>query len=360
LRKLPDYFFQCQDLVVNSRRTQLVQKFVIALTQGNTGGRMSRAIDLHAHDSVRYVGDMLAWMHQAAASEEEFLNAVFSNNKEKGTENNNSNDNIIDLDNPIKLNDSVDIEKINGNNELLGLNVHEMLARCLQGLGRPLRSRIIQTLEGRAGLEALYTLTDLLCFYEITFNKVVPIENAVHSAIKGCLIECKRLFISALNKQAESLVQSQLSYPLDFTASLTTKECCKQIHAILRVYGAALSPIPSDSVDPCYVDTVLGCIIQPLLQACRTGGKSLHQGDMAIFMLNNVASIQNELIESSEKSNGKTSTWIDLLKTETLTWIDVLVLEETSRSLRRSDLDKLLELIEVKYRIDIYILILNE
>lgn len=318
---------------------------------------MSRAIDLHAHDSVRYVGDMLAWMHQAAASEEEFLNAVFGNNKEKGrvVNSNNSNDSNIDLNNTIGLNDSVDIVGENGNKELLGLNVQEMLARCLQGLGRPLRARIIQTLEGRAGLEALYTLTDLLCFYEITFNKVVPIENAVHSAIKGCLIECKRLFVSALNKQAESLVQSPLSYPLDFTASLTTKECCKQIHEILRVYGSALSPIPSDSVDPCYVDTVLGCIIQPLLQACRTGGKSLHQSDMAIFMLNNVSSIQNELIESSEKSNGKTSTWIDLLKTETLTWIDVLVLEETGRTLRRSDLDKLLELIEVGILIKLYI-----
>lgn len=40
LRKLPIYFSQCQDLVVASRRTQLVQKFVVALTQGGPSGQV--------------------------------------------------------------------------------------------------------------------------------------------------------------------------------------------------------------------------------------------------------------------------------------------------------------------------------
>jgi len=37
--------------------------------------------------------------------------------------------------------------------QLGALSVPELLARCLQGLGRPLRVRIVQTLESRAGLE---------------------------------------------------------------------------------------------------------------------------------------------------------------------------------------------------------------
>jgi hypothetical protein len=53
-----------------------------------------------------------------------------------------------------------------------------------------------------------------------------------------------------------------------------------------------MSPLPSDPSDPCHVDTVLGSVIQPLLQACRIGGQTLAQGDMAIFMLNNVSAIQ--------------------------------------------------------------------
>jgi conserved oligomeric Golgi complex subunit 6 len=139
LRKLPIYFSQCQDLVVNSRRSQLVQKFVVALTQGGPSGQVFRAMDLHAHDSVRYVGDMLAWMHQAVASEEEFLEAVFGepSSSGRGVRKEDSEKSDAGVSNSSSTTPTAD-------KELLGLSVQELLARCLQGLGRPLRVRIIQ------------------------------------------------------------------------------------------------------------------------------------------------------------------------------------------------------------------------
>ena len=47
-----------------------------ALTRGGPGG-LPRPIELHAHDPLRYVGDMLAWVHQAIAAEHEFLESLF-------------------------------------------------------------------------------------------------------------------------------------------------------------------------------------------------------------------------------------------------------------------------------------------
>ena len=32
---------------------------------------------MHAHDPLRYIGDMLAWVHQAVAGEKEFLESLF-------------------------------------------------------------------------------------------------------------------------------------------------------------------------------------------------------------------------------------------------------------------------------------------
>jgi hypothetical protein len=287
LRRLPMYFAQCQDLIVSSRRTQLVQRFVIALTQGGPSGRVFRAMDVHAHDAVRYVGDMLAWMHQAVASEQEFLESVFGDGSEEDSR-------ITNLAEQQAVGSSsvVDKEDEQIGSQLVGLSIHDLLARCLQGLGRPLRVRIMQSLETRAGLEVLYTLTDLLSFYESTFSVLVKKENAVHSTVKGSLLECRRLFQSALNKQSEALLSSASSYPVDLTASHATKECCRQIQEILRVHGSALSLVSSEPTDECYVDAVLGSIIQPLLQSCRLGGQSLPGGDSAIFMLNNVSSIQ--------------------------------------------------------------------
>lgn len=63
-----------------------------------------------------------------------------------------------------------------------------------------------------------------------------------------------------------------------------------------------------------------------------------------------VSSIQqHEIAEASKRSKQSysSSAWLALLQTESSTWVDILVKEEVARALRRSDLDKLLELIEV-------------
>lgn len=41
----------------------------------------SKPIEMQSHDPTRYAGDMLAWLHQAAASEKEYLCSLTS---EKG------------------------------------------------------------------------------------------------------------------------------------------------------------------------------------------------------------------------------------------------------------------------------------
>ena len=37
---------------------------------------MPKPIEIHAHDPLRYVGDMLAWIHQALASESESIHGL--------------------------------------------------------------------------------------------------------------------------------------------------------------------------------------------------------------------------------------------------------------------------------------------
>lgn len=59
------------------RQNTILNTFLDALTRGGPGG-LPRPIELHAHDPTRYVGDMLAWVHQAMAGEHEFLDGLFS------------------------------------------------------------------------------------------------------------------------------------------------------------------------------------------------------------------------------------------------------------------------------------------
>ena len=59
-----------------ARQATLLSSFLTALTRGGPSG-LPRPIELHAHDPLRYVGDMLAWVHQAIAAERELLESLF-------------------------------------------------------------------------------------------------------------------------------------------------------------------------------------------------------------------------------------------------------------------------------------------
>lgn len=76
------------DEYANARRQLTVEAFLHALTLGlNTNGEClvpgisRKPIEMQSHDPTRYAGDMLAWLHQAAASEKEYLRSLTS---EKG------------------------------------------------------------------------------------------------------------------------------------------------------------------------------------------------------------------------------------------------------------------------------------
>jgi hypothetical protein len=56
--------------------------FVIALTRGGPSG-FPRPIELHAHDPIRYLGDILAWVHQTIAAEREFVDNLFGIKSDK-------------------------------------------------------------------------------------------------------------------------------------------------------------------------------------------------------------------------------------------------------------------------------------
>ncbi|KAF8829699.1 hypothetical protein HHX47_DHR2000129 [Lentinula edodes] len=77
LRKRPELLNESLAALLLTRQTTLTSSFLTALTRGGPSG-LPRPIELHAHDPLRYIGDMLAWVHQAIAAEREFLEALFS------------------------------------------------------------------------------------------------------------------------------------------------------------------------------------------------------------------------------------------------------------------------------------------
>jgi hypothetical protein len=274
-----------------------------------------------------YVSSILAWIHQTIAAEKEYIEAIFYDHSSSST--------------------SSSVTS-SGSNKLNEYNPNDFLSRIISSLGKPLRVRILQTLENNTSIDILYGLADLLVFYERIIFKLVPIEgNAIHSCLKGCFQECKRIFLFSLKRQIDYLnntanssiitpigtnlllssssassgihqPSSMISSSIDLKVSTITREYSKLITNILKIGCNALSnlpfeknsdvipssssPPPSESgssgglsttpMNQFHLDVVLGDIIQPLLQYCRIQVSKLPSNEMAIYMLNNTGFLQ--------------------------------------------------------------------
>ncbi|KAL2441697.1 Conserved oligomeric Golgi complex subunit 6 [Exophiala dermatitidis] len=76
LSERPTLFQNCLDFFAEARQSTLAESFHAALTGGALPGA-GKAIEFSTHEPLRYIGDMLAWVHSAAVSEKEALEGLF-------------------------------------------------------------------------------------------------------------------------------------------------------------------------------------------------------------------------------------------------------------------------------------------
>lgn len=112
------------------RRNAIFRAFNEALTQGGPGGT-PRPIEIHAHDPMRYIGDMLAWLHQTVASEREFLESLL-NSSERRSRDRGQAEIKLPKASPLRL-----VESEQSDADI----VNALLDKNLEGTSRPLRVR---------------------------------------------------------------------------------------------------------------------------------------------------------------------------------------------------------------------------
>ncbi|KAM9172144.1 conserved oligomeric Golgi complex subunit 6 isoform 3-T3 [Pangshura tecta] len=171
-----------------ARRSAVVRGFIDALTRGGPGGT-PRPIEMHSHDPLRYVGDMLAWLHQATASEKEHLEAM------------------------LKLVTTQGVEE----------NVQEVVGHITEGVCRPLKVRIEQVIVAEPGAVLLYKISNLLKFYHHTISGILGNSAAMLlTTIEEMHLLSKKIFFNSLSLHASKLMEKVLSCVLDPLLQLCT------------------------------------------------------------------------------------------------------------------------------------------
>uniref|UniRef100_A0A8C2UBJ3 Component of oligomeric golgi complex 6 n=1 Tax=Coturnix japonica TaxID=93934 RepID=A0A8C2UBJ3_COTJA len=279
-----------------ARRSAVVRGFIDALTRGGLGGT-PRPIEMHSHDPLRYVGDMLAWLHQATASEKEHLEAI------------------------LKL---VTIEGVEE-------NIQEVVGHITEGVCRPLKVRIEQVIVAEPGAVLLYKISNLLKFYHHTISAIVGNSAAtLLTTIEEMHLLSKKIFFNSLSLHASKLMDKVELPPPDLGPSSALNQTLNLLREVLASHDSSVVPLDARQAD--FVQ-VLSCVLDPLLQMCTMSASNLGTADMATFMVNSLYMMKTTLalFEFTDKR-------LEMLQFQIEAHLDTLINEQASYVLTRAGL----------------------
>lgn len=268
LRARPMLLRLCADEVGSSRRASLVTRFVDALTKGGPGG-IPGPIELHAHDAMRYTNDMLAWIHQALASEKELMTRLFT----------------------LEANTGDDRTRLH--NEELAVKV---LNTVFDALCRPFRIRFEQALEQSLPVVVLYRLASLLEFYSSTMSQLLGNDAALPEMLMECNSLAMYAFFSAWKSKMESFRVAGIGPSTDLTPPAAVYQSMTRLDEIMATLDASLTP---EDARQAQIAAVLEVILNPLLSLCDSISKNLSPVEKHVFMANCIDSMRIPLVSYS-------------------------------------------------------------
>ncbi|UZJ55326.1 hypothetical protein CBS101457_004646 [Exobasidium rhododendri] len=225
--------------LASTRSQQLSTTFQRALTVGGPAPSfLPRPIELHAHDPLRYIGDMLAWVHQAVASEREFLIGLFSRVGQKR-----------DAESQRRmgqrrrgLEGSIDWTK-DDQTSLTKTEIwtREVLNKVMEGSDRLLKSRIEQTVQSQEGCITTFRLANLIQFYRITMDRTIGTRASLSKTLAEISIFAYQAFLKTLDNVAAGLDRFQQSPDADLGPPPPLLGAGATLKELLTVHQTSLS-----------------------------------------------------------------------------------------------------------------------
>uniref|UniRef100_A0A674NC70 Conserved oligomeric Golgi complex subunit 6 n=1 Tax=Takifugu rubripes TaxID=31033 RepID=A0A674NC70_TAKRU len=264
-----------------ARRSAVVRGFIDALTRGGPGGT-PRPIEMHSHDPMRYVGDMLAWLHQATASEREHLEALLKHVTHHGVED----------------------------------NMQEVVGHVTEGVCR-----------------FDYT-TQLLC---LPLSVTQEIHSIIGTSAVSLLVTIeemhilsKKMFFNSLSLHASRLMDKVELPPADLGPTGSLTQTLSLLREVLASHDSSVVPLDARQAD---FAQVLSCILDPLLQLCTVSASNLGTADMACYMVNSLYVMKTTLalFEFTDKR-------LEMLEFQIEAHLDTLINEQASYVLTRAGL----------------------
>lgn len=297
LAERPSLFQSCLDLFAETREQVLSDSFFTALTGSSPSGvedRLIKPIELAAHDPLRYVGDMLAWIHSAAVSEREALEILFVADGEeiaKGLQAGRETDlwRLADDENGGEA--SFDPVKA----------LNELVDRDMSGAARILRQRIEQVIQTNEEVILAYKLANLLNFYRVTFAKLLSSDSVLVESLQGLEAEALRQFRSLMRDYVGNLQAEFQQKPLNLEPPEFLHEALEQLSAVMKTYDTSLTSTEGREAD---FQPILTEAFDPFITGCNKIAENLEQPSDSVFTVN-CANAALSILSNSDFTQGR-------------------------------------------------------
>lgn len=254
LRERPVLFKYCAEEVANMRHNALFRRFISALTRGGPGG-LPRPIEVHAHDPLRYVGDMLGWLHQALASERELVLA------------------LLDPDAAADTGPSApQVSKVSENDVVKSeSDLTFVLDRIFEGVCRPFKVRVEQVLQSQSNLIVSYKLSNTLEFYSYTISDLLGRETALCNTLWVLKEAAQKTFFDMLKTRGEKLLRYPLPVAVDLSPPTALRDGVSLLCEIIETHDSMM--FPASGMKPDF-HPVISALLDPIIQMCEQAAEA--------------------------------------------------------------------------------------
>ncbi|KAF8431614.1 oligomeric Golgi complex subunit 6 [Boletus edulis BED1] len=259
LSERPELLSDTLTFLAEARQSTLLALFLDALTRGGSSG-LPRPIELHAHDPIRYVGDMLAWVHQAIAAECECLESLFG------------------LSGQARMVGAV--RTFNGSDE------EWANSQCTQS-----SVRVLQAVRAQESSIVSYKVANLLQYYMLTMQRTIGDQSLLSQTLQEITGAQGR----ALHRIPLDLDDPSVSPPHSII------DHAQRLREMMQVYDSSL--LSEGSSDPSEASvgfrSILDVMVDPTVTMCAAAAEEKARlrprWDRAVFVLNCLGYLENVL-----------------------------------------------------------------
>ncbi|CAB4292704.1 unnamed protein product [Prunus armeniaca] len=254
LKERPVLFKYCAEEVANMRHNALFRRFISALTRGGPGG-MPRPIEVHAHDPLRYVGDMLGWLHQALASERELVFLLLDPDAAVDTG---------PATNQFSRSPESDSRKTES-------DLTFVMDRIFEGVCRPFKVRVEQVLQSQSSLIISYKLSNTLEFYSHTISDFLGRETALSDTLWTLKDAAQKTFFDILKTRGEKLLRYPPLVAVDLSPPPAVREGVSLLLEIVETHNSMM--LPTLGKNPAF-GPVISALLDPIIKICEQAAEA--------------------------------------------------------------------------------------